>query len=178
MSSNAASVCPVRARELFSRWARQIELSIAALVVVLGVAACASMARIEAPKISVTSVELARLDGPDAYFDVTVQLQNPNQREMAVDALDVSLAIEGERVAQAALTSPVRLPARGDATATLSARTGMDAVLRAAAAAMRRGAALSTPTLRYMIEGEALIGTSHYPFSRSGELGTRPRTTP
>jgi hypothetical protein len=52
----------------------------------------------------------------------------------------------------------------------------MDAILRAIAAAMRRGATLlaprGRPTLRYSITGSATLGGGYrLPFSRSGELG-------
>jgi hypothetical protein len=56
------------------------------------------------------------------------------------------------------------------------AHTGMDAMLRAVAAAMRRGATIvapgARPTLRYSIEGSATLGGGYrMPFSRSGEIG-------
>ncbi len=79
-----------------------------------------------------------------------------------VDALQGRLAIEGENIAQAALaSSPVRIPAHGTARAEMVAHTGMDAVLRAVAAAMRRGATIvapgARPTLRYAVEGSATL---------------------
>ena len=62
------------------------------------------------------------------------------------------------------------------ARAQLLSHTGMDSVLRAGAAAMRRGASLvapgARPTLRYAIEGSATLnGGYRLPFSRSGEIG-------
>ena len=120
----------------------------------------------------------ARSDrGPDAFFGVSVLLTNEHDDEIVIDALQGRLAIEGENVAQAALaSSPVRIPAHGTARAEMVAHTGMDAVLRAVAAAMRRGATIvapgARPTLRYSIEGSATLnGGYRLPFSRTGELG-------
>ena len=64
-----------------------------------------------------------------------VTLTNPNEREVAVDALDATLSIEGEPVGDGARSStPVTLPANGTADAQIVARTGVDAILRAVAA--------------------------------------------
>jgi len=118
-----------------------------------------------------------RIEGANAYFDVTVNLSNDGDDDIVVTALDGRLAIEDENVADAALVAaPVRIPAHGQARAELSSRTGMDSLLRAIAAAMRRGATITTPgarpTLRYSIEGSATLrGGYRMSFSRTGELG-------
>jgi hypothetical protein len=137
-------------------------------------AGCAMAPSIAAPRVGVKAVSLDRLEGADAYFTVQVDLDNPNARALAVDALDATLAIEGEPVAHATLVAPVVLPASGSASATLSARTGIDAVLRATAAAMRRGAGRGgggLPALRYTVDGAAVVSGLRIPFSRGGELG-------
>jgi hypothetical protein len=106
-----------------------------------------------------------------------VRHQRPQDRDLVVDALQGTLAIEGESVAQASLAAaPVHLPANGTARAEMNAHAGMDAVLRAIAAAMRRGAMIlgpgERPALRYTIEGSAVLaGGARVPFRRSGELG-------
>ena len=144
---------------------------------VLLLAACAGLPPRNPPRIDIAAVQLDRVEGPNAYFDVTVNLTNDGDDEIVITALDGRLAIEDETVAEAALvTAPVRIPAHGQARADLSSRTGMDSLLRAIAAAMRRGATITTPgarpTLRYSIEGSATLrGGYRMPFSRTGELG-------
>jgi LEA14-like dessication related protein len=129
--------------------------------------------------VAVLDVRLDRLEGPDAWFVANVELANPNDREVALDALDATLAIEEQPVAQAALVRPVTLPPLGKANAEIAARTGVDHLLRAIASAMRRlgserGPAMA-PSLRYRLEGTArLQGGLRVPFRRSGELGSRP----
>ena len=150
-------------------------LLLAALALVL--AACAGLPPRNPPRIDIAAVQLERIEGPDAYFGVTVNLANDGDEDIVVTALDSRLAIEDENVAEATLvTAPVRIPAHGQARAELISRTGMDALLRAIAAAMRRGAAITArgarPTLRYTIEGSATLrGGYRMPFSRAGELG-------
>ncbi|HEX6136577.1 MAG TPA: hypothetical protein VF059_02910 [Casimicrobiaceae bacterium] len=149
------------------------------LAFALVVAACASLALRDPPRIDVVGVRLDRVVGADAWFSIDVTLTNQVDEEIVVNALQGTLAIEGENIADASLVSaPVRLPAKGSASAEMSAHTGMDAVLRLAAAAIRRGAANAQPgarpTLRYTIEGSAtLAGGVRVPFRRSGELGER-----
>ena len=148
-----------------------------ALATCLFLLACAALPPRNPPRIDITAVQLDRVEGPNAWFDVTVNLSNDGDEDIIVTALDGRLAIEDENVAEAALVAgPVRIPAHGQARAQLSSRTGMDSLLRAIAAAMRRGATITTPgarpTLRYSLEGSATLrGGYRMPFSRTGELG-------
>jgi LEA14-like dessication related protein len=152
----------------------------ALLLIATTLAACASFGvRLEAPKVTVQSVRLDRIQDAQALFGITVQLANPNARPIDVEAVDVAVAIEGEVVATARLVAPVRVPASGTADGELAAQTGVDVLVHAAIAAMRRGetnAPGRAPTLRYTIEGVAVFnGGLTVPFSRSGELGTQGR---
>src|SRR5690349_18292799 len=113
----------------------------AATLLALMLVACATVAPRNPPHIDIVAVSLDHVEGPDAYFTVVANLSNPASEDIVIDALEGRLGIEGEDIAQAALAgAPVRVPANGTATAELAAHTGMDAVLRAVAAAMRRGA--------------------------------------
>ena len=149
------------------------------LAFALLLAACASLALRNPPRIDVLAVSLDRVEGADAFFRIDVLLTNQVANDVVIDALQGTLSIEGVNVAQAALANaPVRIPANGSAHAEMTAHTGMDAVLRAAAEAMRHGAMIvapgARPVLHYTIEGSAtLAGGARLPFTRSGELGDR-----
>jgi Late embryogenesis abundant protein len=144
-------------------------------LVLLLVSACAALGpQIAPPKVTVIGVRLDRLEQASAYFGVIVLLANPNATDVEVSRLEASLAIEGEPVAGALLAAPVVVAAGGTAQTELSAQVGIDAVLRAAATAMRRGAVVSpgrAPTFRYSIEGAAVVGGMRVPFSREGDVG-------
>ena len=148
-----------------------------AALLVVALAACASLPPRNPPRVDVVGVALERVEGPQAFFGITLQLTNDGDSDIVIDALQGTLAIEGENVAQAALASPpVRIPAHGTARAEMVSHTGMDAVLRAVAAAMRRGATILTPgarpALHYSINGSAVLnGGYRLPFSRTGEIG-------
>jgi len=106
------------------------------MVAMIGVAllaACGDAPRVVAPSVTVNSVRLDRITGTEARFDVTLNLRNPNAREIAIDAIDASVTIDDVPVGTATLKEPLRLPANGDATATLQARAGLAAALGIAA---------------------------------------------
>jgi len=144
-------------------------------------AACPSLPLRNPPRVDVIGVQVDRIEGSDAYFTVLVTVTNDRDDDTVIDALQGRLALEGESIAQATLAaSPLRVPGHGSARAELLAHAGMDAVLRAAANAMRRGATApapgTRPTLRYAIEGSAtLAGGVRLPFARSGEIGESAR---
>lgn len=146
-------------------------------VALLALAGCASL-RLEAPRLSVARVEVDRLTPTDARFSVFVTVRNPNDREIAVEAIDANLRIEDVVIGTAHLAQPVRLPARGETMARLLARGDLSSSLLAAAQVASRaqieGDAFAG--IRYSVEGTAAIdGGSVYPFSRSGEIAWNPR---
>jgi len=146
---------------------------VALLVLSLALAACSSMPRLESPKVAVDRVRIDRMTGTDAQFTVFVNLANPNDREIAVDAIDADVRIEDIAVGTAHLALPLRLPARGEASAALSAHAEWSAALRAAGEIARRAETRSgaAATVRYAVSGVATLdGGRTIPFSRSGEF--------
>jgi LEA14-like dessication related protein len=152
-----------------------VGLRVAARCVVAAmlVGACASVPRLETPKVSVDRVRIDQMTNADAQFTVVLNLVNPNDRLIAVDAIDADLHIEDVAIGTAHLAEPIRLPARGETTASLTIRAGWAATLLAVAATARRaqtgnGAA---PTVRYGVSGVATLDTGGtLPFSRTGEF--------
>lgn len=144
---------------------------------VLVAAGCASV-RLEAPRVTVAGVMVDRLTPTDARFGVLVTVSNPNDRAIAVEAIDARLRIEDVVIGTAELAEAVHLPARGEATARLVARGDLASSLRAAAQVASRAQAEGDAFrgIRYAVEGRATIdGGTVYPFSRSGEIAWNPR---
>ena len=142
-------------------------------VLALVAGACATVPRLESPKVIATELRVDRLTAVDAQFTVTLTLANPNDRDLNVDAIDATVRIEDVPVGVARLTSPVRLAARGEAPVALAVRAGLADALQAAAAIARRaeGSGASPLTARYAVSGFATLeGGIVLPFSRSGEL--------
>ena len=151
---------------------RRIALSFVTAAVL---AACAAAPRLVAPRVTVEGVRLERITGGVARFDVVLNLTNPNPREIAVDAIEASVTVDDVPVGTATLKEPLRLPANGEATATLQARAGLAAALRLAAdfaqrAQEQKGSGQPTQ-VRYAVSGTATLeGGWSIPFSRSGEF--------
>jgi LEA14-like dessication related protein len=140
---------------------------------VLVLAACAAIPRPVAPQVTVSEVRVDRFSGGQAQFTVMLALMNPNDVAVAVDAIDAEVSIESVAVGTAHLAQPVQLPARGQASAAITARGGLAAALRAASEIARRaqaeGGVLSG--VRYAVTGTAVIdGGLVIPFARSGEI--------
>jgi len=172
---DAAMGAPGIARRFPPAWAGRAML----VAFALALASCATVALRNPPHVDVTGVALDRVEGPDAYFTVDLAFANRADEAIVIDALDGTLAIEGEAVAKARLVDgPVHLAPLGTASAQMSAQTRMDAVLRAVMSAMRQGATLLTPgarpVLHYTLTGTAMLaGGGRFAFSKSGELGER-----
>ena len=145
----------------------------AAVVAAALLAACATAPRLETPRFAVERVRIDRLTAADARFSVFVAVANPNDREIAVDAIVADVSIEDVPVGTARLAAPVRVPARGAATAELSARATLAAALEAAAAVARRldDPRGTPPPVRYAVSGTAAIdGGNPIPFARRGDI--------
>jgi LEA14-like dessication related protein len=145
------------------------------LCVLLAVAcaSCATIGPIDPPRITVSDVTIDYFTSADARFTVQVTLANPNFREVAVDAMSAELRIENIPIGSASLAAPVRLPARGEATASVVAAADLVSSLRASAAIARRlrEENLPAPVVRYAVSGSATLeGGSVVPFSRAGEF--------
>ena len=148
-----------------------------ALVLVLG--ACATVPRLESPKVVGAELRIDRLTGVDAQFTVTLTLANPNDRDINVNAIDAAVRIEDVAVGTAQLVAPVRLAARGEAPAALTVRATLADALRAAAAVARRAETGGSSTARYAVAGTAVLdGGLSLPFSRSGEFPLPARMMP
>jgi len=144
-----------------------------AFIATLALAACVTTGPLEPPKVTVTDVTLDYFTAPDARFTVKVKLANPNLRELAVDALRAELRLEDIPVGTATLAAPVRVPALGEATATVVAGADLISSLRASGEIVRRlGREKSpSPAVRYTVSGSVTLqdgGT--IPFSRAGEF--------
>jgi len=152
---------------------------IALLAGVAGLVACAESPRLAVPRVAVESVRLERITATEASFVVTLNLVNPNAREVAVDAIEANVTIEDVPVGNATLKAPIRLPANGEATATLGARAGIAAALGIAADIAQRAQeqrATGAPTqVRYAVFGTATLDSGwSIPFSRQGEFRIGP----
>ena len=148
---------------------RRIALS---LILAAALAACAALGpRLASPEVVGANVRVIRVALPEVTLAIDLELSNPNPVEVVVQAFDVRIALEGERVATAALATPVTMPANGTAAVSLSARADAAATLAGVGRALGSGRAM-----RYEIAGDVTLGDgSRFPFVRRGETaGAKP----
>src|SRR5690349_4506526 len=92
MSDRASSRRRGRAEDATrSAWPRA---GVAAIALALIVAACASLALRNPPRLEVVAVQLDRVQGADAYFGIDVLLTNQGSDELVIDALQGTLSLE------------------------------------------------------------------------------------
>jgi LEA14-like dessication related protein len=131
-------------------------------------AGCASLPqRLAAPEVQVTSVRVVRIALPAVEMEIALALTNPNPVGVAIAAIDATLAIEGDKVADVALRSPATLVAEATTPVLLDARTDFSTTLGVA----RRAMAAGLPALRYELAGSVVQGDGRrWPFTRRGEF--------
>ena len=132
------------------------------------VAGCAALPQKPLPpRVTLTSVRVTRFTVADARVVVGLAVDNPNAYDLAVDALDASLAVEGEPLLAASLVSPVTLAAGTATRIDVEARTTLGAVAAALDRISRRD------TVRYDLTGTAIVQDGlRLPFARSAEIPT------
>jgi LEA14-like dessication related protein len=74
---------------------------------------CAAM-HLQAPAISLTSVELTDVQLDQQQFTVHLHVQNPNDRPLPIKSVTCTLEVEGVEVGQGKSAGPFTVPANGD----------------------------------------------------------------
>jgi LEA14-like dessication related protein len=135
----------------------------AALVVLAG---CASLApKIEAPRVSLEAVRVARIVDARAEVSLKLRLTNPNDTELALKALEYEVKLDGREAATGRTTRVEPLPAGGEGAVEISGQVDVAAV---ATAMMALGSQLP---VSYAIKGIATLQNGlTLPFSRKGEI--------
>jgi LEA14-like dessication related protein len=141
---------------------------------ILGVTACATTPRLQPPKVSVVGVTVDRRTMADGRFTLRLAIANPNDRELAVEALTADLRVENVVLGTATLTAPVTVGPHAEEVASFAAQGNFEAGVQFFAATMRRIQELgdtARPTLRYSVTGIATVaGGTPVSFDRRGEI--------
>jgi LEA14-like dessication related protein len=130
------------------------------------VAACAALPQKPLPpRVALDAVRVTRITAADARFVLALAVSNPNAYDLAVSALDVDLAVDGEPLVAGSLKAPVVLAAGADTRVEIEARMTLNALAAAFDRLARR------TTVRYDVKGTAVVQDGlRLAFSRSGEL--------
>jgi len=142
---------------------------LAVLVAAIVLAGCAALApKLAAPELRAARVDVLEVALPDLWLRLSLLLSNPNDVAIEVDALDVTLTLDGEAVSEARLGRPVSLPAGIDTRVDLEARADVSRALAVAGRALGSGRV----AIPYEIAGVVtLAGGRRFPFTRRGTTG-------
>jgi len=135
---------------------------------VLLLSACATFgAKLESPEVFVTGLKALESDFLEQRFEIALRVQNPNEKDLELDGIDVILEINGRRFGRAMSGDPVTIPRLGEAVVTLHAVTTVFDLLRQLATAP------AATQMSYELNGRVFLANSPgwLSFSREGVLG-------
>jgi len=99
---------------------------VAGLLIVLaaGSAGCSALApRIETPRLSIVSIAMTSADLFNQQFLVRLNVENPNDRQLPVKAIDYKLFLEGDSFAEGSTHNAFVVPALGATEFDMTVRT-------------------------------------------------------
>jgi LEA14-like dessication related protein len=79
--------------------------------------------RLEAPKLSVVNVGMVSADIFSQQFRIRLHVQNPNDRELPIKAIEYELFLQGDSFAEGISDQPFTVPAFGEAEFDTVVRT-------------------------------------------------------
>lgn len=144
-------------------WQRQAALAL----MVASLAACSSLLpRVEPPRLTLASLQMATVTSEGLAVTVVLDLDNANAQDIRIDALDFAIVVSGVTVATAHSDEPIVLGANASGHASISAR----GEFASWTAALRQ--VLARPSFEYQINGTARVNGRVLPFTRRGEMKT------
>jgi LEA14-like dessication related protein len=131
--------------------------------------------RLSLPRLSVAGLDLGRVDAGGASLELTLELDNPNDFPLTVDALDYSLDLAGSRVARVEDAGRLTVGRGGRGSWTVPVRIDFAEAGRAVAQALTGGG-----TVDYRLDGSLSMSSGNrwieatrVPVSSSGTLRLR-----
>ena len=95
-----------------------------ACVAAIFLGSCAVM-HLQAPAISLTSVELTDVQIDQQQFRVQLHVQNPNDRPLAIKSVSCTLRVEGVQVGQGKSVGAFTVPANGESDVEMLVKTNL-----------------------------------------------------
>jgi hypothetical protein len=93
-------------------------------------ASCAAVAvRPEPPQPSIEAVQLAGGTGNIIRLGLTVKLHNPNDSDLALEVVELNVALNGSPATGGSALSKIYLPASGDVTIKLERSVPLEAII-------------------------------------------------
>ncbi len=125
--------------------------------------------RFESPKLTLAGISLIEVGLFEQRFNLRLRVQNPNERELPLQALIYEVEINDRPFGSGVARKPVTIPGFGSAVVEVEMVSNLASVLRQLGELDKNGAS----RLRYRLRGNAVIGPhgSRVPFQQTGEVG-------
>lgn len=143
-------------------------LRAAVCLLALAIAGCSLKPKLEAPRLSLMHVSMTSADIFSQQFSVRLHVQNPNDRELAVNGIDYELFLEGDSFAEGVSNKAFVIPALGETEFELPVRTNFVSSLGRLVSRLQGRKQVS-----YVLEGNVLTDIGIFnkiPFRESGSV--------
>ena len=141
--------------------------SLALTIALVGISGCAHFGGgFEAPEVFLVGLRALPGGTLEQRFELDLRLLNPNDTDLELDGIDVTVSLNGARLTRGVTGDAVVIPRLSDGLVTLTATTTVfDLVNQILAAG-------STSTLDYELRGKVFLANSlrRLHFEKSGQL--------
>ena len=131
---------------------------------------CSSLTHLKAPDLKVVGVGFLGGDGHHQNLQLLIHVDNPNDRQISVRAIDYQLALAGTHIAEGSSAEPFTVPALGQSEFTLNVNSDLGTLLKVV------GAHLNDPTVEYQVTGTLHLAEGmlrEIPFKGHGQVPLR-----
>lgn len=145
-------------------------MRLAAATLAMLLTGCAAT-QMQAPNLSVMSVEMQQSEMFEQRFKVHLRVQNPNDRDLPVRGISAQLDLNGEKFANGVSAASFTVPAFGEAEFDMMMSANLAGAILRMASSMKGG---KTPeSFDYRIRGKVNLQSGvmrTIPFDRSGSF--------
>jgi LEA14-like dessication related protein len=132
--------------------------------------------KLETPHLSIVNAELVKGDLFEQRLRVRMRVQNPNDRELAVNGITYGIEVAGQELGRGMTSSSFTVPRLGEAEFDMNINVNLAATLLKLATQADRNPAGTPQTLDYRIVGKVALAKGllrSIPFEEKGVLNLR-----
>ncbi len=151
--------------------------ALAVMFVALALGACAGFGtKLETPHLSIVNAELVKGDIFEQRLRVRMRVQNPNDRELAVNGITYGIEVGGQELGRGMTSSSFVVPRLGEAEFDMNINVNLAATLLRLATQADKNQGGAPQTLDYRIVGKVALAKGllrSIPFEEKGSLNLR-----
>ncbi|HEY4366432.1 MAG TPA: LEA type 2 family protein [Steroidobacteraceae bacterium] len=132
--------------------------------------ACSLTPKLETPRLTIINVAMMSADMFNQQFLVHLNVQNPNDRQLAIKGIEYTLFLEGDGFAEGT-SQPIVLPAKGETEFDLTVHTNFVSSIGRLLSRLN-----GKQTVDYEIEGKVVLESGMIrtiPFRESGQVSIK-----